>query len=60
MKNNKFIQVLVDEETHKEFRGILKKRGRGERVKYVCGDVVNKAMKRTIEKENGDKNGNGI
>lgn len=51
MKNEKFIQVLVDEETHKQYRGLLKRRGRGERIKYICGDMVNKAMKRQLVKE---------
>lgn len=50
MKNDKLVNVLLDDETHRKFKACLRKRGKGERVKYVLGDSANKAMLRMIAK----------
>lgn len=47
----KYIQILVDEETHKKYRGMLKRRRRGECVKYLVGDAATSFMRRKIRED---------
>lgn len=51
MKKVKLINVLVDFKTHDEFKGLLKRRGRGERVKHILGDNATAKMKRILAAE---------
>ena len=46
MKHEKYINILVDEATHKKFKGLLKRRRKGERVQYILGTLANDEMQR--------------